>query len=299
VTRGGWRDDVVLRLDLPAEVPVSDLPIVLPSGLAVPIAALADVSVVDRPALVRRQDGSRRVVVMANVRGRDLGAFVADARAAVDGVDLPEGYRLGWAGSFEQLAEASRRMALLVPLVLLTILFLLRGTFGAFRPAWLILMNVPLAVSGGLFALAARGLPISMSAIVGFIALFGIAVMNGIVLVARVLERAQGQPVAEAARHAARERFRPVLTTATVAGLGFVPMAVATGVGAEVQRPLATVVLGGLLTSTLLTLVVLPAVAPWILRRAPTGPEPTPYEPGGPPDPDAILRDAEEALEAS
>ena len=271
VQRGAYRDAVVVRLDTPSDTSLGDLPVMLPAGIAVPLSAVATLVVEDLPAAVRREDGSRRVIVQSNVRGRDLGAFVADARAAVSGVALPDGYRIGWAGKLEQLRAASQRTAITVPGVLLLVLAMLRATFGAFRPAWLISLNVPLAISGGVFALALRGLPISMSAVVGFIALFGIAVMNGIVLVTRMLERLQDEPVEAAVRRAAAERFRPVLMTATVAGLGFIPMAFATGVGAEVQKPLATVVIGGLVTSTLLTLVVLPAVAPWFLR--PTAPD--------------------------
>ncbi len=268
VIEGEFRDDVVVRLALPPHVPLADLPVATASGTFVPLAEIADVGARDMAAAVRRQAGARRVIVQANVRGRDLGAFIADARAAVADVPLPEGAWIGWSGKYEQLQSALSQTALVVPLVLIAILALLRAAFGGMRPAWIIFLNVPLAVSGGLFALALVGLPISMSAIVGFVALFGISVMNGIVLVSRVLQLLVDHAPAVAAREGALERFRPVLTTATVAGLGFVPMALAHGVGAEVQRPLATVVIGGLVTSTILTLIVLPSLCGLFLRPA-------------------------------
>lgn len=257
---GAFQDEVVLRLALPADVPLDDLPVVLPGGRAVPLSEVAQIQRTEMAAVIRHQAGVRRVVVQANVRGRDLGGFVSDARVAVASIARPPGTWVRWSGNYEQLQAALAQTALVVPLVLIAIFSLLVAAFGGARPAWLIFLNVPLAVSGGVFALLFAGLPISMSAIIGFIALFGISVMNGIVLVSRVLELLPERGPRDAAILGATERFRPVLTTATVAGLGFVPMALAHGVGAEVQRPLALVVIGGLLTSTALTLVVLPSL---------------------------------------
>ncbi|MGD8824242.1 MAG: efflux RND transporter permease subunit, partial [Myxococcales bacterium] len=205
----------------------------------------------------------------ANVRGRDLGSFVADAQKAVDAqVELPPGWTIEWGGQFENLQVASKRLAVLIPLALLLIFVLLYSTFNSTRLAALIYLNVPMAVTGGLFALVLRGYPFSISAGVGFIALFGVAVLNGVVLVSYTVERRQeGASAQEAAQEAAKARLRPVLMTALVASFGFVPMALATSAGAEVQRPLATVVIGGLVTSTLLTLLVLPAVYSWFANK--------------------------------
>jgi len=234
-----------------------------------PLSQLAEVRVEEGPAQISREAISRRIAVEANVRGRDLASFVAEARAAVDArVELPPGWTMTWGGQFENLQAASRRLVVLVPLALLLIFVLLYSTFGSGRLAALIFLNVPLAVTGGVFALALRGYPFSISAAVGFIALFGIAVLNGVVLVSYVVEKRQeGLPPEEAAREAARVRLRPVLMTALVASLGFLPMALATSAGAEVQRPLATVVIGGLVTSTLLTLLVLPSVYPAVAGK--------------------------------
>ncbi len=260
IQRGLVRETVVLRLDLPEAVSIGDLPFVAPDGVTRTLADVARLERVTRPALVRRQDSSRRVTVLCNVRGRDLGSFEAEARAAVAQVALPEGSWLAWSGKMEQLREAGTRTAITVPAVLIAILALLRVAFGSLRPAMLIFLNVPAAATGGILALRLTGQPLSMSAIVGFIALFGVAVMNGVVLVTRTRElHAQVRAVA-AARDSALERFRPVLMTALVAGIGFLPMGLAQGVGAEVQRPLATVVMGGLLTATPLTLLLLPAL---------------------------------------
>jgi len=229
-----------------------------------PLSQLARVTVEEGPAQISRESISRRISVEANVRGRDLASFVAEAREAVEAeLELPPGWYMTWGGQFENLQSAARRLAWLVPLALLVIFGLLYTAFGSGRRAALIFLNVPLAVTGGIFALALRGYPFSISAGVGFIALFGIAVLNGVVLLSHVVEkRDAGLPAPEAAREAALVRLRPVLMTALVASLGFLPMALATSAGAEVQRPLATVVIGGLVTSTLLTLLMLPAVYP-------------------------------------
>ena len=235
----------------------------------VPLEEVADIRIEDGPAQISREAVSRRISVELNVRGRDIASFVAEAQTAVDEqVDFPPGWYLDWGGQFENLAAASKRLAILVPLALLLIFVLLYSSFGSGRLAALIYLNVPMAVSGGIFALALRGYPFSISAGVGFIALFGIAVLNGVVLVSYIVEmRERGLPVDEAAAEAARIRLRPVLMTAMVASFGFIPMALATSSGAEVQRPLATVVIGGLVTSTLLTLVVLPAVYRWFASK--------------------------------
>ncbi len=228
----------------------------------IPLSQLADIKIEDGPAQISRDNISRRINVELNVRGRDLASFVSEAQKAVDeNVQLPTGWVMDWGGQFENLQAASARLAILVPLALLLIFVLLYSTFGSGRLAMLIFLNVPLAISGGIFALALRGYPFSISAGVGFIALFGVAVLNGVVLVSYIVEKRQeGMSAEAAAMEGAKIRLRPVLMTALVASLGFIPMALATSAGGEVQRPLATVVIGGLLTSTLLTLLVLPVV---------------------------------------
>ncbi|MCP4660647.1 MAG: efflux RND transporter permease subunit, partial [bacterium] len=234
----------------------------------IPLAQLADIRIEDGPAQISRDRISRRINVEANVRGRDLASFVAEAHEAVEEVPMPPGWTVEWGGQFENLREASARLAVLVPLALLLIFVLLYSTFGSARLATLIFFNVPMAITGGLVALVVRGYPFSISAGVGFIALFGIAVLNGVVLVSYVVERReQGLDPDKAATQGAIIRLRPVLMTAMVASFGFVPMAIATSAGAEVQRPLATVVIGGLVTSTLLTLFVLPAIYGWFAER--------------------------------
>jgi cobalt-zinc-cadmium resistance protein CzcA len=252
--------------DLPS---FQDLPVAAPNGALIPLAQLASIVVEEGPAQVSREEISRRIVVEANVRGRDLGSFVRDAQARISReLKLPPGYHLKWGGQFENLERATRRLAVVVPLSLSLILVLLYMTFNAVRPALLIFLNVPLAVTGGIVALILRGIPFSISAGVGFIALFGVAVLNGVVLMSYILQlRQEGLPPVDAAIKAAEVRLRPVLMTALVASLGFVPMALSTGVGAEVQRPLATVVIGGLITSTFLTLFVLPTLYHWLERK--------------------------------
>ena len=196
------------------------------------------------------------------MRGRDLGSFVEDVRTAVrEEIDLPTGYWVDYGGTFEQLQSASRRLAIVVPLSLLLIFALLYGAFGSARDALIIFTAIPLSLTGGVLALWARDISLSISAGVGFIALSGIAVLNGVVMLSHIKDlMAEGMPLRDAVREGALRRLRPVLMTALVAGLGFVPMAFNTGIGSEVQRPLATVVVGGIVTATLLTLVVLPAL---------------------------------------
>lgn len=247
------------------------------SGQLVPLEQIAHVQAQKTPGAVQRQGGQRRLVVGFNVRGGDLGEVVAAAQQQVAArVQVPHGMRVDWGGQFETFRAARARVGLVIPIVLVGILIVLIWTFGKLLPALVILLNVPFAVVGGVVALTLRELPISMSAAVGFIALSGIAVTNGVVLMSTMLElRAERMAWTEVAVQAAQRRMRPVLMTALVAMLGFVPMMIATGAGAEVQRPLATVVVGGLVTSTALTLIVVPALVAffgrWHARHHETG----------------------------
>lgn len=265
VLREGERTfDVALRLGqqpIPDVEPLKTLRIPLTGGRSVMLGDIAQVEVLDVPAQVSREQGRRRVTVEANVRGRDLGGFVGDLQARVRKLKLPTGYFIEYGGEFENLASAAKRLLLVVPLTLAAILVMLYLTFGRLRPALLIFVNVPLAAVGGMFALTARGLEMSISAAVGFLALFGIAVLNGVVLIAVIQQHENaGEERTAAVVRACSQRLRAILTTALVAALGFIPMALAKGVGAEVQRPLATVVIGGLITSTLATLFALPTL---------------------------------------
>jgi cobalt-zinc-cadmium resistance protein CzcA len=228
----------------------------------VPLGEVATIEVVMGPNQISRENGKRRIVVTANVRGRDLGSFVEDAAGQIEaGVRLPAGYWTEWGGQFENLISAARRLRVVVPVALMSIFMLLVATFGNLRNALLVFTGVPLALTGGVVAIWVRDIPLSISAGVGFIALSGVAVLNGVVLITFISRlHAKGRPIDEAVREGATTRLRPVLMTALVASLGFVPMAVATGTGAEVQRPLATVVIGGIISSTILTLLVLPAL---------------------------------------
>ncbi len=241
-----------------------------PHGELVPLSRIAQVVVDEGPAQITRENINRRIVVEANIRGRDLGGFMAEAQKTIrESVSLPPGYYLEWGGQFEHLEEATRRLAVVVPITLLLIIGMLSLIFGTLRPAFRIFLNVPLALSGGILALWIRGLPLSISASVGFIALFGIAVLNGVVLVSRIRTlEGQGLSTEQAVTQGALDRLRPVLMTALVASLGFLPMALATTMGAEVQRPLATVVIGGLITSTVLTLFVIPALYRYFCPRS-------------------------------
>lgn len=267
---GMLRVPILLRIDRPPTA-FSLASFGLPSsnGGLVPLSRVADVRQEQTPSLVSRQDGERRLVVGFNVREADLGTVMEQIHGRLGAaVQLPSGYRYVWGGQYENLQAASRRLMVLVPVVLLLIISMLLAAFRSMRPAAIILTHVPFACVGGMVALTLRGLPVSMSAAIGFIALSGIAVLNGVVLLTRVLElERQGLSPAKAALDAARERSRPVLMTAMVAALGFVPMMLAQGVGAEVQRPLATVVVGGLFTSTALTLIILPTLYPWFSGR--------------------------------
>ncbi|KPF74967.1 cation transporter [Blastomonas sp. AAP25] len=265
IFEGDRRFPVVIRLsdaeraDLglleQVQVPVS-------GGGYVPLSSVASIGVVDGPNQISRENGKRRVVVQANVRGRDVGSVVTDAQAAVrQGVRLPAGSYLEWGGQFENLKSASERLQLVIPACFILILLLLYGALGSARDAAIVFTGVPFALVGGVLLLFARGMDFSISAAVGFIALSGIAVLNGLVMVSSVQDLIRsGMDRAEAARTGAIQRLRPVVMTALVASLGFVPMAFASGAGAEVQKPLATVVIGGLISATLLTLFVLPTL---------------------------------------
>jgi cobalt-zinc-cadmium resistance protein CzcA len=248
---------------------IGDILVPAPDGSRVPIRQLARVYTEEGPAQISREHGSRRIVVECNVTGRDIGSFVADAEKAIETkVELPAGYYIAWGGQFENQQRAMTRLAVIVPVCLLLIFLLLFMMFGSIRQASLILMNVPFALIGGILALFLRGIPLSVSALIGFIALFGVAVLNGIVMVSYFNKlRDEGMGLDDAIMKGAEVRLRPVLMTALVASLGFVPMALSHGTGAEVQRPLATVVIGGLITSTALTLFVLPTVYRWIERK--------------------------------
>lgn len=271
IFEGERRFDLVVRLPESAtkdENTLANLPL-SNNGRLIPLAQVANVEVSTGPSQVSREDVRRRLTVQANVRGRDLGSFITEAQQKIgQTVSLPTGYFIEWGGQFEQLEAAQKRLSIVVPITLLVIFLMLYTTFGAIRPALLIFLNIPLAITGGIFALALRGLPFSISAAVGFIALFGVAMLNGVVLLTYIRQlRERGSSVEEAAREGAKVRLRPVLMTAMVASFGFIPMALNTGLGAEVQRPLATVVIGGLVTSTLLTLLVLPSIYRWFEEK--------------------------------
>ena len=273
VFQGDRRFGIVVRLP---ETLRSDpaalgrLPLALPNGQGyVPLSDVATLNEVTGPNQVSREDGKRRIVVSANVRGRDIASFVEEAQAVLDAqVHLPTGYWMAWGGQFEQLQSATERLQIVVPLALAMVLTLLFMMFGNLKDGLLVFSGIPFALSGGILALALRGIPLSISAAVGFIALSGVAVLNGLVMLSFIRSlREGGQSVDEAVREGALTRLRPVLMTALVASLGFVPMALATGTGAEVQRPLATVVIGGILSSTALTLLVLPVLYRLAYRR--------------------------------
>jgi len=288
IFEGDRRFDIVIRLPERMRVDVdalASLPIPIPAQVAgkengakdsraivqtglgvtapyVPLSAVASIEIAPGPNQISRENGKRRIVVSANVRDRDLGSFVSEVQSRVaTQVKLPSGYWIGWGGQFEQLVGATKRLAIVVPVALLLIFVLLCMSLGSLRDALLVFSGVPLALTGGVAALVLRDIPLSISAGIGFIALSGVAVLNGLVIISFIQGlRSQGRSVAEAVREGAMKRLRPVLMTALVASLGFVPMAIATGAGAEVQRPLATVVIGGIISSTILTLVVLPAL---------------------------------------
>ncbi len=268
VFEGEKRFDIVIRLNESASQSiesVKNLVITAPNGALVPITQVADVSLVEGAAQISRDDTRRRIVVSTNVRERDVASFVAEAKQKLEkDVQLPPGYYLTWGGGFENLERATSRLLIVVPIALFLIFVMLFSTFGSAKQALIIYTGIPFAIVGGVVALAVRGMPFSISAGVGFIALFGVAVLNGVVMVSFINHlREEGKSVLDAVKEGSMTRLRPVLMTALVASLGFIPMALATSAGAEVQRPLATVVIGGLITSTLLTLLILPTLYAW------------------------------------
>jgi len=265
IFEGDRRFPVVIRLAEQARTDpgaLAQVPVPTAGGSFVPLSSVADIEVVNGPNQISRENGKRRVVVQANVRGRDVAGVVGDAQGAIArDVKLPPGTYLEWGGQFENLASARGRLAVVVPICFAAIMFLLYGALKSVRDAVLVFTGVPLALVGGVLALLLRGMPFSISAAVGFIALSGIAVLNGLVMVTSIQDLiARGMDRAQAAREGALARLRPVAMTALVASLGFVPMALGHGAGAEVQKPLATVVIGGLISATLLTLFVLPTL---------------------------------------
>jgi cobalt-zinc-cadmium resistance protein CzcA len=279
VFEGDRRFDVVVRLpaaqrnDLEA---LGAIPVTLPSSDgqprgSVPLRQLASFRFTEGLNEVSRDNGKRRIYVEANVRGRDLGSFVSEAQRRIDGeVKLPAGMWTEWGGQFQNLQAATARLGLVVPVCFLLIFAVLYLALRQAALAATVFTAVPLALAGGVFAIALRGIPFSVSAAVGFIAVSGVAVLNGLVLISAIQRRlAMGRELDTAIIEGALERLRPVVMTALVASLGFVPMAIAHGTGAEVQKPLATVVIGGLVTSTALTLFVLPAICHLVMRRRP------------------------------
>lgn len=277
---GDRRFDMVVRLSDALRTDIDGL-----SRLLIPVPALAgsaagqlgfialsqvaSLDLVLGPNQVSRENGKRLVIVSANVRGRDIGSFVEEAEAAINTqVKVPAGYWTTWGGQFEQLKEASERLRIVVPVALLLVFGLLFMMFNNLKDGLLVFTGIPFALTGGIMALWLRDIPLSISAGVGFIALSGVAVLNGLVMIAFIRNlREEGRALSVAVNEGALTRLRPVLMTALVASLGFIPMALATGTGAEVQRPLATVVIGGIISSTLLTLLVLPALYQWAHRK--------------------------------
>ena len=269
ILQGDRRFDFVIRLDDAQRTPehLAVLPIQTPNGGLIQLQDVAKVENILGINQVSRENGKRRVVVTTNVEGRDLGSFVTELQSTLSKQEMPAGYWLSYGGQFENLTSAKARMQLVVPLALITIFILLMAVFHNFKESLLVFTGVPFALCGGLIALWLRGIPLSMSAGVGFIALSGVAVLNGLVMLTFIKELRQQLDVYHATWRGAILRLRPVLMTACVASLGFVPMALATGTGAEVQRPLATVVIGGIISSTLLTLVILPVIYRWMNER--------------------------------
>jgi cobalt-zinc-cadmium resistance protein CzcA len=273
VIDGRRRYPIVVRLDTTyrsTQEAVGRILLRTPAGGTVMLSQVARLRSIEGPEVINHEGGQRFVLVQSNVRGRDLGGFVADVQSAVQNrIVFPPGYYVAYGGQFESQIRATRSLVLIVPMVLLLIAGLLYMSFGSVRHALLVMLNVPFALVGGIAALWARGLYLNLSASVGMIAVFGVAILNGLVLLTYVNQlRSRGRTVGQAIREGAAIRLRPVLATATVASVGFLPMALSTGAGAEVQRPLATVVIGGLISSTVLTLLVLPTVYAWLeLKR--------------------------------
>jgi heavy metal efflux system protein len=269
---GEKRYDIALRLpETYRENPqtMQEITLRASGGAQIKLAQIAQVRVVRAAIEIDREEGQRRMVVMSNVRGRDLGSFVKEAQANIARqVKLPAGYFIEYGGQFENQQRATRRLMVIIPIVIFLIYILLYLTFKSFKQALLVVGNIPFALVGGIAALWLRGMNLNLSASVGFIALFGVAMLNGVVLVSSINQsRESGRSTYDAVLAGARRRLRPVLMTACVASFGFIPMALSTSTGAEVQRPLASVVIGGLFTSTLLTLLLLPVLYEWIFEN--------------------------------
>jgi cobalt-zinc-cadmium resistance protein CzcA len=280
---GDRRFDIVVRLpehlrgDIEA---MKRLPVSLPAQGAqgttgfIQLAEVATLTLAPGPNQISRENGKRRIVVTSNVQDRDVGSFVDEASQRIEAIALPTGYWTAWGGTFENLQSATQRLKLVVPAALFLVFVLLFAMFGNLKDGLLVFTGIPFALTGGVLALWLRDIPLSISASIGFIALSGVAVLNGLVLISFIRGlQDQGMPLHEAVREGTMTRLRPVLMTALVASLGFLPMAIATGTGAEVQRPLATVVIGGILSSTLLTLLVLPLLY-CLLHREKIGSDP-------------------------
>ena len=278
IFQGDRRFDIVVRLPENLRVDMTvfkQIPIRLPASndmnkpVYLQLGEVATLDLAPGPNQFSRENGKRRVVVTANVRDRDIGSYVAEAQQRIEQeLKIPSGYWLTWGGTFEQLQSATARLGIVIPLALLLVLILLYAMFGNFRDGLIVFTGIPFALTGGVLALWLRDIPLSISAGIGFIALSGVAVLNGLVLISFIKTlREEGKPLSEAIQEGALTRLRPILMTALVASFGFIPMAIATGTGAEVQRPLATVVIGGILSSTILTLLVLPLLYQLVYRR--------------------------------
>jgi cobalt-zinc-cadmium resistance protein CzcA len=274
VYEGDRRFDVTVRVPEATRANLDDIrsmPVLLPEvegrpRAQVPLAQVAQIRLTEGLNQISRENGKRRVVVQVNLGGRDAGSFVQEAQAKIAQVKLPAGYYLEWGGQFENLAAASKRLSIVVPLCFLVIFGLLYMALGGFGRAAAVFLAVPLGIAGGVFTLVLTGINFSVSAAVGFICLAGVAVLNGLVVMSAIRERSEaGQPIAEAIRGGMADKMRAVIMTGFVPAIGFVPMALAHGTGAEVQKPLATTVIGGLIAATILTLLVLPAIAKVVL----------------------------------
>lgn len=270
---GDKRFDIVVRLpkSLREDIDkIRELQVQSPGDEHIPLSQIAKISIDEGPTMIQREDSQRRVAIQCNVSGRDVGSFVGDAQKAVTSqIKLPPGYYITWGGQFENQQRANATLAIVVPITIFLVFLLLFINFGSLKNAGLIILNLPFALTGGIWGLYLRGMHISVSASVGFIALFGVAVLNGVVMVTCFNQlRQEGAPLSEAIRTGVRMRLRPVLMTALVASLGLVPLMFSNGTGSEVQKPLATVVVGGLITSTLLTLLVLPTLYGWFEEKS-------------------------------
>jgi cobalt-zinc-cadmium resistance protein CzcA len=271
VFEGDRKFDVVARFIPEARADpavIGNLLIPTRDGGRVPLVQLADIRIVDGATIIARRENERQVTVRTNIRGRDQGSFVHEAQARFEeGVKLPAGYQVSWGGQFENFDRARQRLAIIVPITIVIIFILLFVAFGSAIDAGLVLLNVPFSLVGGLVALSLRGMNLSVSAAVGFISLFGVAVMSGVLYISEITRRRQsGMPAREAVIQGARSQFRPALILTIVAMLGMLPAALAHGLGSDIQRPLATVVVGGLISTLLLTLLALPAVY-WLAER--------------------------------